>query len=71
MSKVPGSVRLTPEAWQIAREIARRLSEDLGRPYSIAQAVELALREKARRDTAGEEIQRLREDLEELRSRIT
>lgn len=50
MSKVQGSVRLTPEAWAVAREIARRLSEDLGGQISVAQAIEVALREKARRD---------------------
>lgn len=69
MSKVLGSVRLTPEAWEIAKEIARRLSEDLGRQYSVAQAIEVALREKARRDLIEAEVQRLRQDLEELRSR--
>lgn len=49
MAKVQGSIRLTPEAWAIARAIADDLAQTLGEA-SVAQAIEVALREKAKRD---------------------
>lgn len=49
MPKIQGSIRLTPEAWVIARAIADDLARSMG-SASVAQAIEIALREKAKRD---------------------